>query len=101
MSESLKFSPEVVEQVATTIESLNTQLTQKLEESRVAVHRLTQTWQGEAATATQVAFDSFAKKYFENYSHIIRDYVLFLKENVHAGYAEVEIANIELADVYR
>ena len=32
MSESLKFSPEVVEQVATTIESLNTQLTQKLEE---------------------------------------------------------------------
>ncbi len=101
MAGQIRVSTAQVAEIATTIESLNKRLQEKLEESRSTIKGLASTWEGEAATATIEAYDSFAAKYFQNYYDVIDNYVKFLRQNVEQGYFETETANTNIADAFK
>lgn len=87
--------------IATDMETQNTKLSETLTESQTAIKNLSNTWQGEAATATIDGFNEFAAKYFQTYHDVIDGYVKFLRTNVDQGYTETETANISLADAFK
>lgn len=101
MAGQIRVSTAQVAEIATTIEGLNKRLQEKLEESQAMIKNLANTWEGEAATATIEAYDSFAAKYFQNYYNIIDSYVKFLRTNVEQGYFETETANTTIADAFK
>ena len=71
--EEIRISTEEVELSATTIETLNNKLNDKLLEAQNAIKALGATWQGLAYDATKSAFDNFAEKYFESYKELIEN----------------------------
>lgn len=95
---SIRVNTDQVNQIASSLESLNKRLTEELTSSKATVDGLSSVWEGEAAQATISAFDEFAAKYFQNYEDVITQYVKFLRDNVAAGYFETETANTGLAD---
>ena len=95
---SIRVNTDQVNQIASSLESLNKRLSEELADSKATVDGLSNVWEGEAAQATISAFDEFAAKYFQNYEDVITQYVKFLRENVAAGYFETETANTGLAD---
>ncbi len=101
MAGQIRVSTAQVAEIATTIESLNKRLQEKLEESQSTIKGLASTWEGEAATATIEVYDSFAAKYFQNYYDVIDNYVKFLRQNVEQGYFETETANTNIADAFK
>ena len=98
---SIRISTDQVQQIADSIERMNSELAETLAESRVSVDGLRNVWQGEAAEGTIEAFDSFADRYFQRYQDVIRQYVRFLRQNVGAGYLETENVNLSLADAFK
>ena len=98
---SVRVNTDQVAQIATKIESLNTQLREQLEISKTKVNNLSNVWTGEASQTTISAFNEFAGKYFENYEEIIASYVRFLRTNVEQGYFETETSNIELGQSFK
>ncbi len=98
---SIKVNTDQVAQIATNLENLNKQLTEELTTARTTIDNLSNIWQGEAATETISAFDSFANQYFKSYEDIISQYVTFLRTNVEQGYFETESTNIGLADSFK
>jgi len=101
MAGQIKVNTDQVGQIATTIEGLNKELKEKLENSKKIINDLGNTWEGEASQATISSFNEFASKYFQNYYDIIDNYVKFLRTNVDQGYFETETANTNLADSFK
>ena len=98
--DSLKISTDQVRQIATNIENANTRLAEELQKSRNTLNGLANIWQGEAATATQDSFESFANQYFKTYDDTIQSYVKFLRDTAEA-YDVVETQNVSLADAFK
>lgn len=98
---TLSISAEQVEQIATTIEGLNTQLKELLTTSKTTIDNLANTWTGTAAQTTIANYDGFAKKYFDNYEQIIASYVKYLRTNVASGFSQVERGNTTLAEAFK
>ena len=101
MAGTIKISTDRVLSIAGEIENINNKLNETLTESQNKIKSLNSTWQGEAATATITAFDSFASNYFQNYYDIIKAYVVFLRQNVAADYEATETQNVGLADAFK
>ncbi len=101
MAGQIKVNTDQVGQIATTIEGLNKDLKESLENSKKIVNDLGNTWEGEASQATISSFNEFANKYFQNYYDIIDNYVKFLRTNVDAGYFETETVNTNLSDAFK
>ncbi|MFI3326522.1 MAG: WXG100 family type VII secretion target [Clostridia bacterium] len=101
MAGEIRVDTEMVSQIATSIESLNKQLTQALTDGKTAIDNLGNTWDGEASEETIASFDQFAANYFQNYEDILTQYVSFLRTNVSQGYFETEAANTALADAFK
>ena len=98
---TVRVSTDQVAQIATSIETLNKQLTSELKSSKATVQGLSAVWEGEAASATIAAFNEFAGKYFQKYEDVITQYVTFLRQNVDRGYFETEAANVKLSEQYK
>lgn len=90
----------VISQNAATIEGLNNRLAETLKQSVATVSSLTSTgaWTGQAAEATVSAITTFAKRYDEEYSEKLSQYVAFLRREAAAGYEETERSNVRKAD---
>lgn len=101
MAGEIRITTEEVELSATTIESLNNKLNDKLLEAQNAVKVLGSTWQGEAYDATLLAFNNFANNYFETYKESIANYVEFLRSSVAQGYFKTETKNESLANQFK
>ena len=101
MAGELRLSTDQVAEIATKIEKLNNTLLEKLQESQSTIKNLSNVWESEAARSTIEAYDSFAGKYFQNYSDVIKNYITFLRVNVVQGYIDVENANVALADNFK
>lgn len=98
---SERVSTDQVAAIASEIDSLNHQLSDKLKEAQQTFDNLSGVWQGEAAQNSIQNFDAFANKYFQTYEDIIDSYVKFLRTNVDQGYVETETSNVGLADAYK
>lgn len=90
-----------VNQIASTIETLNKRLREELENSKKTILNLGNTWEGEASQATIDSYNSFSNQYFQTYEDILNQYVTFLRTNVEQGYFETESANTNLADAFK
>lgn len=101
MAGSIRVSTAQVGEIATTLESLNTRLSEELKTSQATIKNLSNSWEGEAAEATTSAYEEFAAKFFQNYYDIIDNYVKFLRVNVEQGYFETETVNTNLADAFK
>lgn len=100
MAGEIRISTEEVALSATSIESLNNKLNDKLLEAQAVIKALGQTWEGEAYDTTLASFNTFAGKYFESYKELIDDYVKFLRERVEQGYFKTEVRNENLASQF-
>lgn len=98
---SIRISTDQVTQIAQTIENLNNKLTDELNNSRNVVQQLSTIWQGEAAQTTIDSYNDFAKKYFQNYADVIKQYVAFLKGEVAPGYSEKEKINTGIGETLK
>jgi len=87
--------------IAGRIENDNIQLRNLLDTSKVRIDNLTSYWQGQAATATQEAYASFANRFFQQYQDVLQQYVVFLRRNVAEQYTETESVNTQLADAFK
>ena len=101
MAGLIKVNTAQVGEIATTLEGLNTRLSEELKAGQTSIKNLANTWEGEAAQATVASFDEFSAKYFQNYYDIIDSYVKFLRVNVNQGYFETETVNTNLADAFK
>jgi WXG100 family type VII secretion target len=101
MAGAIRVDTAQVEQIASSIETLNKKLTDELTTGQSSIKALNNTWEGEAAQATIASFDEFAAKYFQNYYDIIDGYVKFLRLNVAQGYFDTETVNTNLADAFK
>ena len=101
MAGTIKINTDQVEAIATNIETNNKKLKDTLEESQAAMKSLGSTWQGESATSTMNAYDTFAANFFQDYYNIIDSYVKFLRNNVAADYISTETSNISLSDAFK
>ena len=90
-----------VVQIANTIDTLNKQLREQLEQSKQTIQNLGNSWEGEASQSTIDSYNSFANQYFDSYEQILNQYVVFLKNNVALGYEETETSNVNLADAFK
>lgn len=98
---NVRINTEETIQIANRLEQLNNDLKQELENSTKAVNSLTTIWQGEAAQTTINSYNDFAKKYFQNYADVIKQYVAFLKGEVAPGYSEKEKINTGLGETLK
>ena len=98
---SIRISTDQVTQIAQTIENLNNKLTDELNNSQNVVQQLSTIWQGEAAQTTIDSYNYFAKKYFQNYADVIKQYVAFLKGEVAPGYSEKEKINTGISETLK
>ena len=98
---SIRINTDQVTQIAQTIENLNNKLTDELNNSRNVVQQLSTIWQGEAAQTTIDSYNDFAKKYFQNYADVIKQYVAFLKGEVAPGYSEKEKINTGIGETLK
>ena len=98
---SITINTEQVEQIANSIEELNTRLREELNNCKATIDNLENVWEGDASRETISSFDEFATKYFQNYEDIITQYVKFLRTNVAQGYFDTETQNIGLADAFK
>ena len=101
MADLIKIDTAQVLEIANNLSNLNDELQTNLQEAQKAITKLESVWQGEAATATIEAINSFASDYFQNYYDVINQYVEFLKKNVAEGYENTETANTTLADSFK
>ena len=101
MAGQIRVNTAQVAQIADSIASLNTKLSDELTTSRSSVGSLATTWEGEASRETIAAFEEFANKYFDDYYKIIDNYVNFLKVNVDSGYFETETVNTKISDAFK
>jgi len=101
MAGQIKVNTDQVAQIASTIEGLNKDLKESLENSKKIVNGLSNTWEGEASQATISSFNEFANKFFQNYYDVIDNYVKFLRTNVDSGYFETETTNTNLSDAFK
>jgi uncharacterized protein YukE len=93
MSTYLVDSTKVLD-VAAQIERLNNNLHDTMESSKNKVRSLDTVWEGKAADETIMTFCQFMDKYSVAYHGMIDNFVLFLRNSVAAGAAQVEQANI-------
>lgn len=98
MTGNMTISPKQVASIADTLEKLNTQLSEKLDETKQQMKSLSNSWTGSAAEATISRFNSFAEKYFASYKQLIDNYIKFLRVDVVEGYTQVQKSNEQLAD---
>lgn len=84
-----------------TIENLNGQLKEELNNAKSTIKGLSTSWEGEAANAVISSFDEFSDKYFQSYYDIIDNYVKFLRNTVVQGYETTESTNTSLADQFK
>lgn len=90
MANNMKIDTGAIQSAASTIKSQNDQLLATLQQSQATVDSLRGVWQGAAAEATVSAYDSFAKKYFEQYHEMLDQYVGFLNNSAGEGYSTTE-----------
>lgn len=98
---SITINTEQVEQIANSIERLNTRLREQLDNCKATIDNLENIWEGDASRETIASFGEFSDKYFQNYQDIITQYVQFLRTNVAQGYFDTETQNISLADAFK
>ena len=101
MADLIKIDTAQVLEIANKLSGLNDELQTNLKEAQSTITNLETIWQGEAATATIDAVNSFAADYFQNYYDLINQYVEFLKKNVAQGYEETENVNKTLAESFK
>ena len=101
MADLIKIDTAQVLEIANKLSGLNDELQTNLKEAQSTITNLETVWQGEAATATIDAVNSFAADYFQNYYDLINQYVEFLKKNVAQGYEETENVNKTLAESFK
>lgn len=101
MAGHIKVNTAIVADTAATIERLNQQLRDELQNSEDTIKSLDSTWEGEAAQATIQSYEQFARKYFDTYHEILDNYAKFLRMNVDQGYFETETHNTNLADAFK
>jgi len=93
-----KIDTAAIESAASTISSINNQLTETLRSSRATVQSLGAVWSGQAADATISAYNAFETKYSQMYRQMLDEYSKFLKNAAAAGYQQTEIEAKKLAD---
>lgn len=98
---NVRINTEETIQIANKLETLNNDLEKALQDSKETVNTLTTIWQGEAAQTTIDSYNEFAKKYFQNYADVIKQYVAFLRGEVAPGYSEKEKINTGLGETLK
>lgn len=101
MATQITIDSDQVMAIASQIENDNQQLHELLGESKTTVDSLTAYWTGPAAEETIASYDSFAGRFFQTYFDILDQYVRFLRNNVSAGYEQIEQVNKQLADAFK
>ena len=95
--DKMKLYAHQVLNIADKMEKENQNLTAELERSQKIMDGLKDIWRGEAADATVDSYNSFYKKYADQYQQDVDSYVQFLRKNVAEGYFQVEKQNKGLA----
>lgn len=101
MAGQIRIDTDQVRTIAQTIETLNGQLKDELENAKSTITNLSTTWEGEAANATITGFTEFSTKYFKSYYDIIDNYVKFLRNTVAQGYDTTETSNTNLSEAFK
>lgn len=101
MAGQIRIDTDQVNAVAQTIENLNGQLKEELNNAKSTIKGLSTSWEGEAANAVISSFDEFSDKYFQSYYDVIDNYVKFLRNTVVQGYETTESTNTSLADQFK
>ncbi|MCL2157957.1 MAG: WXG100 family type VII secretion target [Oscillospiraceae bacterium] len=97
----MTLNTEQVLNIASQIETDNTQLRELLNGSKSTIDSLSSYWTGTASEETQKAYESFANKFFQVYYDILDQYVKFLRVNVAEQYDQTENVNTQLSDAFR
>lgn len=90
MAEGINISLAEVTNTASTIRTINQQLSARLDEIRQEMNNLSSSWQSDGSETIRTKFNGLAPK-FENYREIIESYAQFL-DNTVANYDAAETA---------
>jgi WXG100 family type VII secretion target len=83
MADGINISLDQVSSTASTIGTINTQLTQRLQDIKQQMNSLASTWQSDASNTIIGNFNALAPK-FEEYQKVVDSYVKFLNDTVTA-----------------
>lgn len=90
-TEGIQISLGEVAKTASTIRTLNTNLSTQLENIRTEMNSLASTWQSDASETIRSKFNAMAEQQFETYKRIIESYAKFLDDTV-TSYDTIETA---------
>ena len=88
----------VIQNIAASIDHLNNELLDTLEQSRSTVVGLGSVWTGQAAEATINAYTTFERKYSQYYQAKLAEYSRFLRQSAAENYEQAESLGGRLAD---
>ena len=89
MSEK-RIDTDAMRSIAASIDRLNNELLDTLEQSRSTVASLSSAWTGQAAEATISAYTALERKYSQHYQAKLAEYSNFLRQCAAGKYEEVE-----------
>ena len=89
----------VIQSVAASIDHLNNELLDTLEQSRATVVGLNSIWTGQAAEATISAYTAFERKYSQHYQEKLAEYSCFLRSIASENYEDAERLGRKLGDI--
>lgn len=101
MASNLTLDTAQVAGVAAQIRQLNGELEEVLNSTNAKMKALGGSWTGAAAAAAIGSYDSFARKYFQEYKAVIDAYAKFLETNVSEDYTAIEKGNIAAAEALK
>ena len=89
----------VIQSIAASIDHLNNELLDTLEQSRATGVGLSSIWTGQAAEATVSAYTAFERKYSQYYQEKLEEYSRFLRQSAAGNYEQAESLGSRLADM--
>lgn len=95
----MRIDTSVILNIAASIDHLNNELLDTLEQSRATVVGLGSVWTGQAAEATINAYTTFERKYSQHYQAKLAEYSRFLRDKAAESYDDVEKVGKRMADM--
>lgn len=95
----MRIDTSVILNIAASIDHLNNELLDTLEQSRATVVGLGSVWTGQAAEATINAYTTFERKYSQHYQAKLEEYSRFLRQSAAKRYSDVDEDGKRMADM--
>ena len=97
----LNINTDLVTSVATSLNSLNTQMTEGYSPVASSVQRMDACWDGSAATKAITKINEIKSTLVDARFDVLNSYIQFLNQQIAPGYVQTEISNTSLADTLK